>query len=143
MHRNVLCISALYHVFAACWVYDSFPLCNTIPELQTLPAAGYCNDIYSFNPSTNMWTPLSSNQISPPTSTPSPRYSMGFATSPDGILYVFGGFNPWNTGDEAFKCRVLKVDIINFQAFSPMRDYVPCPRAVETLVVSRFSRPHV
>jgi hypothetical protein len=50
------------------------------------PAAGYLNDLYRFSPAANNWTLLS-----PSGSGPSPRSSMGFAATPDGMLYVFGG----------------------------------------------------
>ena len=50
------------------------------------PAAAYLNDVYRFSPAANTWTALS-----PSGSAPSPRYGMGFAATPDGMLYVFGG----------------------------------------------------
>jgi hypothetical protein len=42
--------------------------------------------VYRFSPAANTWTALS-----PSGSGPSPRYGMGFAATPDGMLYVFGG----------------------------------------------------
>jgi hypothetical protein len=50
------------------------------------PAAGNLNDLYRFSAAANNWTALS-----PSGSGPSPRYAMGFAATPDGMLYVFGG----------------------------------------------------
>jgi hypothetical protein len=49
-------------------------------------AAHYYNDVYFFSAPANNWTALS-----PSGSSPSPRYGMGFAATPDGMLYVFGG----------------------------------------------------
>jgi hypothetical protein len=51
------------------------------------PAAVYYNDLYRFNPATVTWTALS-----PSGPFPSPRHMMGFTATPDGKLYVFGGF---------------------------------------------------
>ena len=59
------------------------------------PAAGYLNDLYRLSPAANTWTALS-----PSGSGPSPRDHMGFAATPDGMLYVFGG-TVSNTGNEA------------------------------------------
>jgi hypothetical protein len=55
------------------------------------PAAGRQNDVYRFSAAANTWTALS-----PSGSGPSPRYSMGFASTPDGMLYVFGGISTGN-----------------------------------------------
>ena len=44
------------------------------------------NDLYRFSPTSNAWTALS---VASP---PSARYYMGFAATPDGMLYVFGGY---------------------------------------------------
>jgi hypothetical protein len=44
--------------------------------------------VYRLSPVANTWTALS-----PSGSGPSPRSSMGFAATPDGMLYVFGGFD--------------------------------------------------
>jgi hypothetical protein len=60
----------------------------------TPPAAGYLNDLYRFSAADNAWTALS-----PSSSGPSPRFGMGFAATPDGMLYVFGG-SAWNNGIE-------------------------------------------
>jgi hypothetical protein len=57
----------------------------------TPPAAGYLNDVYRFSAADNAWTKLSSSG-----SGPSPRTSMGFAATPDGMLYVFGGWDGGN-----------------------------------------------
>lgn len=51
------------------------------------PASGYYNDVYRFSAAANTWTALS-----PSGSGPSPRGGMGFAATPDGMLYVFGGY---------------------------------------------------
>jgi hypothetical protein len=54
--------------------------------------SGDLNDFYSFDPaaSTKTWTAL--NVKSPP----SARYGMGFATAPNGNLYVYGGSSGQN-----------------------------------------------
>jgi hypothetical protein len=52
----------------------------------------YYNDVYHFSPAANTWTALSLSG-----SGPTPRYDAGFAATPDGILYVFGG---WDGGNE-------------------------------------------
>jgi N-acetylneuraminic acid mutarotase len=46
---------------------------------------GFLNDLYRFNPTSNTWSNLS---VANP---PSARSGMGFAATPDGMLYVFGG----------------------------------------------------
>ena len=43
------------------------------------------NDLYSFSRTSNIWTALSA--ASPPVA----RSDFGFVSTPDGILYVFGG----------------------------------------------------
>jgi N-acetylneuraminic acid mutarotase len=50
------------------------------------PAAVFYNDVYRFSAAANTWTALS-----PTGSGPSPRVYLGFAATPDGMLYVFGG----------------------------------------------------
>jgi hypothetical protein len=57
------------------------------------PAAGYRNDVYRFSPAANAWTALS-----PSGSAPSGRHGMGFAATPDGMLYVFGGYDGGTEG---------------------------------------------
>jgi hypothetical protein len=49
--------------------------------------------VYRFSPAANTWTTLS-----PSGSGPSRREGMGFAATPDGMLYVFGGNT--NTGTD-------------------------------------------
>ena len=44
------------------------------------------NDLYRFSPTNNTWTALAAD------SPPSARVGMGFAATPDGLLYVFGGY---------------------------------------------------
>jgi hypothetical protein len=51
--------------------------------------------VYRFSPANNTWTALS-----PSGSGPSPRYTMGFASTPDGALYVFGGFSSGKEGGQ-------------------------------------------
>ena len=51
-------------------------------------AGGLLNDLYRFNATTAMWTPLSPNGTAP-----SPRYFFGFTSTSGGLLYVFGGDN--------------------------------------------------
>jgi hypothetical protein len=60
------------------------------------PPLAYFNDLYRFNPISNAWTALGA------ASPPAPRAFMGFAATPDGMLYGFGGFNGGEkTGGEA------------------------------------------
>jgi hypothetical protein len=54
---------------------------------------GNYNDVYRFSAVANAWTALS-----PSGSRPSPRRNMGFAATPDGMLYVFGGYESGNGG---------------------------------------------
>jgi N-acetylneuraminic acid mutarotase len=61
---------------------------------------GNLNDVYRFSPAANNWTALS-----PSGSGPSPRYMMGFAATPDGMLYVFGGWN--SSGGSGNACSQL------------------------------------
>jgi hypothetical protein len=57
---------------------------------------GNLNDVYRFSAAANTWTALS-----PSGSAPSPRLWMGFAATPDGMLYVFGGSDgSGNVGEE-------------------------------------------
>ena len=46
------------------------------------------NDLYSFSPNTSVWSALS-----PSGPLPAPRFGMGFAATPSGMLYMFGGAN--------------------------------------------------
>jgi hypothetical protein len=66
------------------------------PPLSTRPsppAAGLHNDLHRFNPAANACTALS-----PTGSGPSRRWAMGFAATPDGMLYVFGGSGTGKVG---------------------------------------------
>jgi hypothetical protein len=51
------------------------------------------NDLYHFNPATVTWTALF-----PSGSAPSPRCcnTLGFTSTPDGIIYVYGGIKDEN-----------------------------------------------
>ena len=66
------------------WLDEPLPM-RQLPGLP-LPAAVSFNDLYRFDPAAVKWTTLS-----PSGSAPSPRFAMGFAATPDGMLYVFGG----------------------------------------------------
>ncbi len=50
------------------------------------PAADFANDIFRFDPATATWT-----ELRPFGPAPVERRRMGFAATPDGMLYVFGG----------------------------------------------------
>jgi hypothetical protein len=52
----------------------------------SLLAAENLNDLYRFDPAALKWT-----KLSPAGPAPAPRFAMGFAATPDGMLYVFGG----------------------------------------------------
>jgi hypothetical protein len=58
--------------------------------------ADFVNDLYRYSPSGNKWTKLYPSGVAP-----SPRELMGFAATPDGTLYVFGGLGsrPYGAGD--------------------------------------------
>lgn len=52
------------------------------------------NDTYSFDPTTKVWTALSAASL------PISRDKMGFASTPDGTLYIFGGARgQWGPGE--------------------------------------------
>ena len=51
-------------------------------------AAGNRNDLYRFSPAANTWSALFPFGFGP-----SVRHWVGFAATPDGMLYVFGGFD--------------------------------------------------
>jgi hypothetical protein len=79
------------------------PLCAGLPRENKSaharplpPAAGPSNDLYRFSPAANNWTKLSISG-----SGPSLRGSMGFAATPDGMLYVFGGAGDGDAGGVA------------------------------------------
>ncbi len=52
-----------------------------------MPPGTYFNDLYSFSPAAGTWA-----RRYPSGSAPSPQHMHGFAATPDGLLYVFGGF---------------------------------------------------
>jgi hypothetical protein len=64
-------------------------LSNVTPALPPL-SPGYFNDLYSYDPSSLTWTPLSASPGGAPP--PAPRRYHGF-TSVLGKLYVHGGQN--------------------------------------------------
>ena len=64
-------------------------------------AGYYRNDLYRFSAAANTWTALS-----PSGSGPSERYRLGFAATPDGMLYVFGGYG--NSGTEGGGVGVIQ-----------------------------------
>ncbi len=75
------------------WLDEPLPM-RQLPGLP-LPAAVSFNDLYRFDPAAVKWTTLS-----PSGSAPSPRFAMGFAATPDGMLYVVGGSgNEGGSGD--------------------------------------------
>jgi hypothetical protein len=61
-------------------------IAHTCARPSSTAAVTFFNDVYRFSASANNWTPLS-----PSGSGPSPRRYMGFESTPDGMLYVFGG----------------------------------------------------
>ena len=61
--------------------------------LLLICSAGLYNDLWSFNLSTGYWTAMT--PIGP---VPYPRYWFGFTSTPDGLLYLFGGHGPDSTG---------------------------------------------
>jgi hypothetical protein len=77
-----ICLYAHVYTYMHLHIYVLIYIC--IP-------AGFHNDVYRFSPAANTWTALS-----PSGSGPSPRGSMGFAATPNGMLYVFGGYGSGN-----------------------------------------------
>jgi hypothetical protein len=59
----------------------------THPRPSLLVAGNYLNDLYRFSLTSNTWT----NRTATRANTPSSRTGMGFAATPNGMLYVFGG----------------------------------------------------
>ena len=57
------------------------------------PAVGSFNDLYRYSAAADTWTALS-----PSGSAPSRRFALGFAATPDGMLYLFGGGNAGTEG---------------------------------------------
>jgi hypothetical protein len=53
------------------------------------------SDVYRFSPAANTWTALS-----PSGTGPSRRYAIGFSATPDGMLYVYGGYDDYYGGTE-------------------------------------------
>jgi hypothetical protein len=85
------------------------------------PATAPLNDLYRFSAGDNTWTALS-----PTGSGPTPRDSMGFAATPDGMLYVFGGDG--GSGKEGKKGgggrgkhHILENTTFNFE-YTPFQD---------------------
>jgi hypothetical protein len=75
---------------------------HTHPRARTHTHTGPLNDVYRFSAAANTWTALS-----PSGSGPSPRYGMGFAATPDGMVYVFGGAGIGNVGEEGAAYTLL------------------------------------
>ena len=65
--------------------------------LLSLFEGGRANDLYRFSPAAVTWTALS-----PSGSKPSPRSGLGMAATPDGMVYVFGGYG--STCELAWLC---------------------------------------
>jgi N-acetylneuraminic acid mutarotase len=63
-----------------------------------LDREGPRNDLYRFSPGDNAWTALS-----PSDSAPSQRNAMGFAATPDGMLYVFGGLDDGGPRNDLYR----------------------------------------
>jgi hypothetical protein len=49
------------------------------------------NDIYRFNRGTSTWTRIVTNGDVPP-----PRVRMGFTATPNGMIYLFGGYSDYS-----------------------------------------------
>ena len=67
---------------------------------HSLVAGVFLNDLHSFSPTSNTWTEHNA------THPPSVRDDMGFAATPDGVLYVFGGYA--NGEERVQEGRILK-----------------------------------
>jgi hypothetical protein len=66
---------------------------NTYTYTYTYIYAGFFEEVYRFSASESTWTALS-----PTGSGPSPRADMNIVATPDGMLYVFGGWAGGNEG---------------------------------------------
>jgi hypothetical protein len=82
-------IRSCYGLVCSCVCSGS---CVTTSAVVSDCAQAY-NDFYRFNPAEGTWTMLPPNG-----SVPSPRCFSGFAATPDGMLYVFGGDAGGNRG---------------------------------------------
>jgi hypothetical protein len=60
--------------------------------------------MYRFSTAANTWTALS-----PSGSSPSPHHAMGFAATPDGMLYIFGGWDGGNKRERERSAYTLHV----------------------------------
>ena len=83
---------------------DRWSICGKDLDLcdRVTSVAVVLNDLYSFSPATVQWM-----ELSPSGSIPSPRISMGFTSTADGMLYVFGGWN--NDGEKRVTQNLEKV----------------------------------
>jgi hypothetical protein len=95
-HRS-LRIDALprYLCGPRCWSYDEERIYTHSFAFAEL------NDFYRFSAATNSWTALS-----PSSSAPSARLWLGLASTPDGMLYLFGGVS--SSGTEGMNERQHK-----------------------------------
>ncbi len=55
---------------------------------KVIAGYGLSNSLHCLSINANTWTTLS-----PSGPAPTPRYLLGFAATPDGMLYVFGGLS--------------------------------------------------
>ena len=53
-------------------------------DIYNVFVPGFLGDLYTYSPASNKWT-----QLAPPA--PSPRCDLGFVSTSDGRLWVFGG----------------------------------------------------
>ena len=66
------------------------------------------NDIYRYNRGTSTWTRIATNG-----NVPLPRVRMGFTATPNGTIYLFGGYSDYNgelerwIGESLSKIRVI------------------------------------
>ncbi len=62
------------------------------PKFLIVPSeSGYMDDLFCFKPRTLEWMRLSTVGARP-----TPRYDVGFTATPDGKIYLFGGYSCYN-----------------------------------------------
>ncbi len=85
-----MCVPVLIYTWVVLFAFDVFVFMCAVHEctLTVAPLAVVFNDLYSFSPAVGTWTALF-----PSGSGPSPRSTPGFTVTPDGMVYIFGGWN--------------------------------------------------
>ncbi len=67
-----------------------------IAYVTQLSGSTYFNDLWYFDPKSNSWTNTTTKSR-----VPIGRYALGMTSTPDGMLYVFGGSNVGSGGESS------------------------------------------